>query len=48
MKRREKLDRRFKRLCNMARFVRKHINRKAGETMIDYFTDKWDESFDIG
>ena len=45
MKQRKKTDKRFKRLCNIARFVRKHINRKLGEMMIDYFTDKWYESF---
>ena len=45
MKQREKADKRFKRLCNFSRFIRKHINQKLGEIMIDFFTNKWDESF---
>lgn len=45
MKQREKTDKRFKRLCNIARFVRKHISRKIGEIMIDFFTDKWEKTY---
>lgn len=42
---RQKLDRKFKRLCNLARWIRKHINHKLGQKMLDIFRDKWSDSF---
>ena len=45
MTKREKLDRKFKRLCNLSRFVKKHINRKLGRVMLDFYRDKWSDSF---
>ena len=42
---RDKIDRRFKKMCNFARFVRKHINHRLGRAMLDLIEDKWFKSF---
>jgi hypothetical protein len=45
MTKRERLDRKYKRLCNFARFIKKHINRKLGLELLGIFRDKWSDSF---
>lgn len=45
MTKRQRLDKRYKKLCNFARFVRKHISRKLGLAMLGFFRDKWSDSF---
>lgn len=45
MTERERLDKKYKRLCNLARFVKKHINRKLGLAMLGAFRDLWSDSF---
>jgi hypothetical protein len=45
MTKRERIDRKYKRLCNFARYVKKHINRKLGRKMLDFYRDKWSDSY---
>ena len=45
IKQSHKIDRKYKNLCNISRFVRDHINRTIGTDMLDYFSDKWDEAY---
>lgn len=45
MTERERLNKKYKMLCNIARFIRKHINRKLGLEMLGFFRDKWSDSF---
>ena len=45
MTKRQRLDRKYKRLCNIARFIRKHINRKLGRAILGKVYDKWSDSF---
>lgn len=42
---RERLDKRFKKMTNFGRWVRKHINKSAGNKIIDIVRDMWSESY---
>ena len=47
VKQSHKIDRKYKNLCNISRFVRDHINKTIGRDMLDYFSDKWDEAYPV-
>ncbi len=44
MKNTHKINKRFRRLCKIARFVKKHINRKLGLAMLGKFHDMWSDA----
>lgn len=42
---RDKLDKRFRRICRFGRYVSKHISSKLGQAIEDWGHDMWDESY---
>jgi hypothetical protein len=42
---RERILRHFKRMGKLAKFIKKHINKKLGRALQDWVTDRFDEKF---
>lgn len=42
---RQKMDRRFKRISKVGKWVYKHISKKLGTAIIDWNDNQWDMSY---
>ena len=43
---RERIDKRFKKASKVGKWVRKHINEKLGDIIVDCVRDLWSKSYD--